>query len=520
VWRGLGLTTLGLVAAGTAYATLTPHGRATTKLFRDAGSTLITVRSNPDLIFQNAGSDHVNILLIGRDVNWKSAMVWDPRTKTKRPFHVHDKETQARSDTMIVVSLDKARKTIRMVSFPRDAKVHLAENAEENGVTKLNAAHAYGGPELLKRTLHDELGLTIHRYAVIKFEGFKKLIDQVGGVYVNVEGALKRRNGKLYRGNMDYDDNWGNLHIHLKPGYQLLNGEQAHSYVRFRMDLEGDPGRIRRQQAVMRALAKQIMHAGITQIPGLVQEVRHQFETDLNDEEIAAAAFFAKKIGDPSKIQPLTLFGVYGSKGSLILNKPKNEKLLAYIFGPTFNPNNFLQRSPWARGDEIGGTNNSNPAALAVLRAAGVLKTDQEELHAYGLNVPVQVEPEHESVRESETVDVSSESRSSRRSRLAAMNESASSKTESGEARRSSRRKRERATNRDEETAKPARHSGSSGDLQVESEAPAERRHDDAAPETKSPRSEDSEAAPSSPLPQAESSSGTSGDSSPVPEPE
>jgi hypothetical protein len=63
---------------------------------------------------------------------------------------------------------------------------------------------------------------------VIKFEGFKKLIDQVGGITVNVEGALKRdhRTGKLYRGNLKYDDNWGNLHIDLKPGMQNSTGNR------------------------------------------------------------------------------------------------------------------------------------------------------------------------------------------------------------------------------------------------------------------------------------------------------
>jgi anionic cell wall polymer biosynthesis LytR-Cps2A-Psr (LCP) family protein len=91
--------------------------------------------------------------------------VYDPKTKTYRPFHVHDESAQARSDTMIVVSLDKSRNTIRMVSLPRDAMVRLARNDVGVRRTKLNAAHAYGGPELLMRTLHDELGITIHHYA-------------------------------------------------------------------------------------------------------------------------------------------------------------------------------------------------------------------------------------------------------------------------------------------------------------------------------------------------------------------
>ena len=209
---------------------------------------------------------------------------------------------------------------------------------------------------------------------MIRFEGFKKLIDQLGGIEVDVDGALKKDpvTGKHYRGRLKYDDDYGNLHIDLQPGVQTLNGQQAHDYVRFRMDEEGDPGRIRRQQQVMRALAKKIMHAGMTEIPGLVKEVREQFKTDLSDEELASAANFARNLGDAAKIQPITLFGAYTRRGSVVLNRPKNEKLLSYVLGTTFNAKNFLVNSPSTRDDEIGITNDSNPAALAVLKAAGV----------------------------------------------------------------------------------------------------------------------------------------------------
>jgi LCP family protein required for cell wall assembly len=167
-----------------------------------------------------------------------------------------------------------------MVSLPRDATVRLAPNEQGIRRTKLNAAHSYGGPQLLIQTLHDELGLTIHHHAVIKFDGFKALIDQVGGIEVNVEGALKRdpKTGKMYRGNLDYKDNYGNWEVHLKPGVQTLTGEQAHGYVRFRMDLEGDPGRIRRQQSVMRALAKEIMQSSPFEIPGLSKSSRNSLK--------------------------------------------------------------------------------------------------------------------------------------------------------------------------------------------------------------------------------------------------
>ncbi|HEY0076703.1 MAG TPA: LCP family protein [Abditibacteriaceae bacterium] len=391
IWKGVGLSLLALCAGGAAFLTLTQVGRDTTSALTTYAPAIYEAKSNPDLIFDHIGPQ-VNILLIGRDVNWKIGKVYDPKTGKHRPFQVHDESAPARSDTMILVSLNKEDKTIRMVSFPRDAIVRLADNDAGVRRTKLNAAHAHGGPELLIKTMRDELGLTVHRHAVIKFDGFKNLIDQVGGIEVNVEGALKKgRDGKLYRGNLDYDDNWGNLHIHLKPGMQRLDGDTAHAYVRFRMDREGDPGRIRRQQQVMRALAKQMTQANLWDLPGLIQEVQKQFNTDMTPSELASAAAFAKNLGDTAKIQPLTLFGTYYQGGSICLNKPKNEKLLAYIFGKTFNPERFLDRSPSTTGDEIGPTRD-NPDTKTILQAAGIIKSDDDMVVDPNADLPVRIE--------------------------------------------------------------------------------------------------------------------------------
>jgi LCP family protein required for cell wall assembly len=354
-----------VLAAGAAiFFTQTQQGRDMLAMFKDV-PTAIKVKQNPDLIFDRVNSNIVNILLIGRDVNYKIIF------KNGRPVaHTYDENTPARSDTMILLSLDKVKRTMRMISFPRDALVRMPPNDYHVHIAKLNAAHAYGGPAMLIQALHDDLGITVHRYAVVRFEGFKSLIDKVGGIDVDVIGAL-HRNGK--RGNLNYDDNWANLHIHLKPGMQHLDGTQAHNYVRFRMDLEGDPGRIRRQQQVMRALGKKLTEQPILKIPGLVQEVRRQFKTDMADQEIASAAFFAKSLGNATKIDPVTLFGVYTTKGSITLNRSKNIKLLSYVLGGTFDPSVFLENSPSTERDELGAENDSSPGAQALLRAAGLL---------------------------------------------------------------------------------------------------------------------------------------------------
>ncbi|HEX8235991.1 MAG TPA: LCP family protein [Abditibacteriaceae bacterium] len=517
-WRGLCLSLLLLAACGGAYATLTKHGRETAQLVGQGFVTAYAMKTNPDLVFQQAGGDHVNVLLIGRDVNWKPSKVYDPKTKTYRPFHVHDESAQARSDTMILVSLDKSRNTIRMVSLPRDAMVRMPENDFGVRRSKLNAAHAYGGPPLLIRTLHDELGITIHHYAVIKFEGFKKLIDQVGGITVKVDGALKRdrSTGKLYRGNLKYDDNWGNLHIDLKPGVQKLDGEQAHNYVRFRMDLEGDPGRIRRQQTVMRALAKQIMHASPFAIPGLVKEVRRQFETDLNDEQIGSMAAFAKSIGDSAKIQPLTLFGAYGRRGSVILNKPLNQKLLATILGPTFDSDKFLQNSPYTEtGDEIGASNNASPAARAVLREAGLLKGNNDLKRPSELDAPVRVEPS-ESDNEARALEAAVEETRNYRSssRLAASDDEVVVERSATQEERP-RRRRRRVTSVETSTQIPVSESPNSSS----SPSPERSSGSSASGERSSESAQELSNSPV-PVPESNDASTLQVEESPVPQPE
>ena len=207
-FKMIGLFLVVVVIGAGLYLTQTQSGR---NLVSPIGAA-IQVKQNPNLIFDHVNSNIVNILLIGRDVNYKIIF------KHGKPVaHTYDENSPARSDTMILLSLDKTRGTMRMISFPRDALVRMPPNKYGVRIAKLNAAHAYGGPEMLEQTLRDDLGITVHRYAVIRFEGFKSLIDKVGGIDVDVIGAL-HRNGK--RGDLNYDDNWANLHIHLKPGMQ------------------------------------------------------------------------------------------------------------------------------------------------------------------------------------------------------------------------------------------------------------------------------------------------------------
>lgn len=147
---------------------------------------------------KNDPNEKINILILGVDETSPT----DPR----------------RSDTMMVLSYDPKINKAYILSVPRDTMVKIPKY----GTQKINAAYPIGGPELAMSTVSDLIGEPIDYYVKIGYEGFKQLVDDLGGVEMNVPI------------DMNYDDNAGNLHIHLKKGLQLLNGQQALELVRFR----------------------------------------------------------------------------------------------------------------------------------------------------------------------------------------------------------------------------------------------------------------------------------------------
>jgi len=172
-------------------------------------------------------------------------------------------DNRSRSDTIIVVQVDE--QGVVLLSVPRDLRVKIPkEDRSEFG--KINAAYAQGakdgnvraGANLARQVVSDFLGVSIPYYVVVDFKGFKTVVDQLGGVEIDVESS------------MNYDDDAQNLHIQLEPGLQTLNGEQALQYARFR-DGGGDLRRIQRQQKLLRAiLSKQKTLGTFDQIKTLV----------------------------------------------------------------------------------------------------------------------------------------------------------------------------------------------------------------------------------------------------------
>ena len=185
------------------------------------------------------------------------------------------KDDVGRSDTLMILSLSKDNASL--LTIPRDTMVYI----EKHGYQKINAAYAYGGAKLARKTVEDFLGIDIDHYVAINKARFSEVIDAMGGVDIYVER------------DMHYEDPWddnGGLVIDLKQGRRHLDGDTAIQFVRFR-DSEGDVGRVRRQQAFMRACADKLTEpATLIKIPELLSVAVKAIDTDLTSGEMLAAA--------------------------------------------------------------------------------------------------------------------------------------------------------------------------------------------------------------------------------------
>lgn len=157
-----------------------------------------------------------------------------------------DEDTHVqRTDSIVVIHLNREKNRIGVLSVPRDTFVILPKI----GPTKINHAYAHGGMPLLKDTVASLLNIPIEHHVKIDLNGVEKIINGLGGVRINVEKDLK------------YHDNAAGLHIDLKKGDQTLKGEEAIGYIRFRQDKEGDIGRIKRQQTFLKAMASKVLES-------------------------------------------------------------------------------------------------------------------------------------------------------------------------------------------------------------------------------------------------------------------
>ena len=204
------------------------------------------------------------------------------------------------TDTMLLLRFDPEAQKLKVLSIPRDTRTYI----EGQGLTKINAANAYGGPALAAKATSELLeGVGIDRYVRVNVQGVQSLVDALGGVTVYVPQ------------NMKYQDDSQHLYINLKQGKQHLNGDKALQFMRFRYDKLGDIGRVQRQQILMRALMEQALNpATLARLPKILEVVRSHIDTNLSVEELVALVGFGAQI-DRSKVQMLMVPGEFNGTG-------------------------------------------------------------------------------------------------------------------------------------------------------------------------------------------------------------
>lgn len=188
-------------------------------------------------------------------------------------------ETNSRSDTMILASIDGKNKKVALVWIPRDTRVEVSPKRYD----RINSVNYIKGPEAACKVVSDLLGIPVNYYVVSNFNGFARIIDILGGVDINVEHDM-------YHWDPD-----PKLQINLSQGQQRLDGQQALSFVRFRGVPTADIGRTGLQQTFVKALAEEVLQGStILKLPRLLPEIAKNVKTNIPADDMVYLAKTAK----------------------------------------------------------------------------------------------------------------------------------------------------------------------------------------------------------------------------------
>lgn len=248
------------------------------------------------------GKERVNILLLGGDAR-----------------DAQEGEI-SRSDSILVASFDPVTKKAHLFSVLRDTYGPI----EGHGEGRINSAVTIGGPSLAMKTVGDMLGLEIQYYVYTDFEGFKSLIDTIGGIYFEVEK------------NMRYVDNAdGNRYdIDLKKGYQLLDGDKALQYVRFRHDAMSDYTRTERQRNFLQAVAKEMQSTwNLIRMKAILESVSPYIETNLSVGDMLKLGQLGLEshVGSTAQVPPMELVSEENRGGASVIGIRDQDALLGYV---------------------------------------------------------------------------------------------------------------------------------------------------------------------------------------------
>jgi len=256
-----------------------------------------------------------------------------------------DKDTHgtSRSDTMLIASVSK--KSVHLTSLMRDTGVVIPG---KSGTHRLNAAYAYGGAELLLKTVNQNFGMDISRYILADYESFPKLIDLLGGVNLSIsEAEMHEINGnvqeilwrKVVSGEISYEKGLALYQRETLSSFgesTHLSGTQALGYARIR-SLDSDYGRTNRQRKLLtQAVSSLKSHIyNPVSLAGIGVNALSMIETNMNALEIASLGLKACASSGISQTR-LPVNGTFTDNGGMFFNvdfEKNREAFLSFVYG-------------------------------------------------------------------------------------------------------------------------------------------------------------------------------------------
>lgn len=207
------------------------------------------------------GKNIINVMLFGTD-------------NYSKPGHNDPARSGSRSDTMMLVSLNKTTKKINIVSIMRDSYTYMNIDGQKR-FFKINAAYGWGGPGTVVKIIEDNYKIAIDKYVCVDFDTFPDIIDMLGGVTVEVLPHEARYMNRGYG-------------FSISPGEAVvLNGEEALVFSRIRaLDADGDVSRTRRQRAVIMAIIKKAQEASASDFNATLDVIFPNIRTNYSKSEI------------------------------------------------------------------------------------------------------------------------------------------------------------------------------------------------------------------------------------------
>lgn len=274
-----------------------------------------TTKAEPVRDYGLVPPNNINIVLLGTD---------------QRPGQIN-----WRTDTIILLTINQSEKTVGMLTIPRDLYVTIPSIGKQ----RINTADFYGeyyhypggGPNLIKTTIEQNLGVRVHYFVRGGFDAFRQAIDILGGIDVDVDCPLYEQ---------DFYDDYGHATLNFQPGIQNMDGVTALRYARSRYTTN-DYDRGRRQRKVILAMWDKATSLNLLpKWPQLYQEMSSSIQTDLSPTELAALTYIGTQLKmDKIKSRAIdnrTTIPYTTPEGAMVLlpNPEKIHSLLVEFFSP------------------------------------------------------------------------------------------------------------------------------------------------------------------------------------------